>query len=329
MAGGTPLEGKSSGWALSIALPVQAQALFETALESLCGALSIGLPDQSGTAPATCYLTGRPDEAGVAALLAAAAAAGGTAVPEFTIAALPALDWVAESQQALPPVRAGRFYLHGAHVTDPMPAASIPIRVEAGAAFGTGRHETTAGCLIALSQIAKARRLRRMLDMGCGSGVLAIAMAKLWRAPVLAVDNDAVAVAVTLANSRINGVAGHLRATTSDGYGTTAVTRAAPFDLVAANILAAPLCAMAGALAACLAPGGIAVLAGLLASQEREVLARHRRAGLCLVGRLRLGDWTTLVLARPNANAAAPSWVPPRCERQWTLQDQPYCNPGG
>lgn len=319
----------SSGWALSLDLPVRAQALFEAALESLGGALAVGLPDGSGTAPAICYLAERPDEAGVGALLAAAAAAGGTPVPEFTIAALPALDWVSESQRALPPVRAGRFYLYGAHVRDPAPVSSIPIRVEAGAAFGTGRHESTAGCLIALSGLARMRRFHSMLDMGCGSGVLAVAMAKLWRSPVLAVDNDPSAVAVTLTNSRINGVAGQVRAARSDGYRGAVVAGAAPFDLVAANILAAPLCAMARPLAARLAHGGLAVLSGLLASQEREVLARHRRAGLCLVGRIKLGDWATLILVRPKANAATPSWVPPRCERQWTLQDQPYCNPSG
>ena len=220
------------------------------------------------------------------------------AVPDVAVAPLPDVDWVAESQKALPPIRAGRFYLYGSHVTAPPPAGAIAIRIEAGQAFGTGRHETTAGCLIALTELAKRRRYRRPLDLGCGSGVLAIAMAKLWPVPVLAVDNDRDAVRMTRANARDNAVAALVRSLRSEGYGRAAIARSGPFDLVTANILAEPLSAMAGGLAGHLAPGGTAVLAGLLDRQAGAVLARHRGHGLALVRRYRLGDWTTLVLER-------------------------------
>ena len=310
----------ASGWRLSLAVTAATLPAFEAALERLGGALVMGAPG-SDPVPLTLYLSRPPAESEVSALLAAAAAAAGAAAPVFALEALPDLDWVAESQKALPPLRAGRFYVYGSHVAGSPPAGSLPILIDANAAFGTGRHETTRGCLLALSQLAKRRRFRRPLDMGCGSGVLAIAMAKLWAAPVLAVDNDAVAVAVARRNAGLNGVAARLRAVTGEGYAPAALGAAMPYDLVTANILAGPLIAMAHGLARYLAPGGVAVLSGLLRDQARAVLARHRAEGLMLAGRVTLGDWVTLVLVRPKANAAAPAWIPPRCERQWMLRE--------
>jgi len=288
----------AAGWTLAVAVPLAALRIFEAALDTLGGALVIGVADAKETVALTLYLVRRPDRAEAAGLLAAAAAAAGVAAPAFEIAALPELDWVAESQKALPPIRAGRFYVYGSHVTGPPPAASIPILIDANAAFGTGRHETTQGCLIALSRLAKRRGFRRPLDMGCGSGVLAIAMAKLWPAAVVAADNDATALRVARRNARINGVASRLRCAASDGYRSAALARRAPFDLIVANILAEPLAAMANDLARHLAPGGAAVLSGLLADQERAVFAPHRDRGLRLEARIVLGDWATLVLGR-------------------------------
>ncbi len=290
-----------AGWTLVLGVPSAALPIFETALDVLEGALVIGVADEdgaSGTVPLRLYLTRRPQRAEVTALLAAAAAAAKVAIPAFDIEAVPDLDWVAESQKSLPPIRAGRFFVHGTHESGPVPPARIPILIDAGAAFGTGRHESTRGCLIALSRLAKWRQFRRPLDLGCGSGVLAIAIAKLWPVPVLAVDNDQTAVGVAAENARINGVATRLRCTASDGYRSAVVARRAPYDLIVANILAAPLAAMAGDLARCLAPGGVAVLSGLLAAQERAVLAPHRGQGLRLRSRVLVGDWATLLVGR-------------------------------
>jgi ribosomal protein L11 methyltransferase len=287
-----------AGWTLAVAVPSAALPVFEAALDTLGGALVIGVADAKETVALTLYLVRRPDRAEAAALLATAAAAAGVAAPAFEIEALPELDWVAESQRSLPPVRAGRFHIHGSHVTAPPPAASIPILIDANAAFGTGRHESTRGCLIALTGLAKRRGFRRPLDMGCGSGVLAIAMAKLWPVAVVAADNDATALRVARDNARINGVAARLRCVASDGYRSAALARRAPFDLIVANILAEPLAAMAGDLARHLAPGGVAVLSGLLAGQQRAVFAPHRGRGLRLESRILLGDWATLVLGR-------------------------------
>ncbi len=281
-----------------MAVPLAALRVFEAALDTLGGALVIGVADAKETVALTLYLVRRPDRAEAAGLLAAAAAAAGVAAPAFEIAVLPELDWVAESQKALPPIRAGRFYVYGSHVTGPPPPASIPILIDANAAFGTGRHESTRGCLIALTGLAKRRRFRRPLDMGCGSGVLAIAMAKLWPVAVMAADNDATALRVARENAWINGVASRLRCVASDGYRRAALVRRAPFDLIVANILAEPLAAMANDLARHLAPGGVAVLSGLLADQERAVFAPHCGRGLRLEARIVLGDWATLVLGR-------------------------------
>ncbi len=142
------------------------------------------------------------------------------------------------------------------------------------------------------------RRFARPLDLGCGSGILAIAMAKRWRVPVLAADNDPQAVAVARDNARSNGVGSLVRALKSSGYAAPAILRGAPFDLVSANILARPLCRLSGGLACHLAPGGLAILAGLLADQEDMVLAAHRRRGFELVRRRRLDGWSILVVGR-------------------------------
>ena len=217
-----------------------------------------------------------------------------------TVAAapLPDQDWIRQSQLGLPPVRAGRFFLYGAHDRGRVPAGVIPIRIEAGLAFGTGHHETTALCLNALSGIARFRRPRAILDLGCGTGVLAIAAAKLWRRPVLATDIDTIAVEVARSNGRANGEAPLIHALVADGLDHPQIRACAPFDLIVANILAAPLTRLAPAIAAALAPHGYAVLSGLLRNQENCVLGFYRALGLTSLERLRGGPWSALVLER-------------------------------
>ena len=212
-------------------------------------------------------------------------------------APLPDQDWIKAGKEGLPPVRAGRFFVYGAHAAGEVPAGVIPIRIEAGLAFGTGHHETTALCLAALSDLAREnRRAPRTLDLGCGSGILAIAAAKLWRRPVLAADIDPVAVAVARENARANSVAPLLCAYVADGLAHPALR--GPHALILANILASPLTRLAPALSAALAPGGIAVLSGLLGSQEDLVLSFYRANGLTLRRRYRRGPWSALVLTR-------------------------------
>ena len=218
---------------------------------------------------------------------------------EVTVEPLPDQDWIRQSQEGLPPVRAGRFFVYGAHDAGAVPVGVIPIRIEAGLAFGTGHHETTALCLQALSQIARARRPRHILDLGCGTGVLAIAAAKLLHQPVLATDIDPVAIEVVRENVRANHVAPLIHATVADGFTSPAIRDRAPFDLILANILAGPLTKLAPGLAAALAPKGTAVLSGLLRNQEKLVLSFACAQGLVFRRVLRDGPWSALVLTRP------------------------------
>ena len=178
----------------------------------------------------------------------------------------------------------------------------IPIQVDAGAAFGSGEHGTTSCCLKAIDWMANQRRFARVLDMGTGSGILAIAAAKLWKSDVLAVDIDPVSVRVTGENVAVNKVSTYVRTGVSDGYNSAQVKRGVDgkgkYDLILSNILARPLVAFAPMLEKHLAKGGVAVLSGLLTSQETMVRTAHRLQGLSLKKRFVQGEWCTLVLER-------------------------------
>jgi ribosomal protein L11 methyltransferase len=293
----------SDTYCLTLTLPAEALGAFEAIFEPLGGAIVTGGRDKAGLVPWQLYLEGAPDGDELARLLSLAGdVAGLAALPDYSLDRLPEVDWVAESQKALPPITAGRIRVRGSHVTEPAPPGAIDLLIDANAAFGTGRHETTRGCLLALQDIARqrgaARPVTRLLDMGCGSGVLAMAAAKLWPCVVLGVDNDAPTIAVAKENAKANGVADTVRLLLGDGFRDARVGRAGPYEVILANILADPLCAMAEDLKRHLEPGGLAVLSGLLIHQERQVLARYRAAGFRLVRRYQLGEWSALTLQR-------------------------------
>lgn len=214
------------------------------------------------------------------------------------VALLPDADWIKLSQEGLPPVRAGRFFVYGAHDRGRVPDGVIPIRIEAGLAFGTGHHETTALCLSVLSGLARKRRFSNVLDLGCGTGLLAIGAAMLWRRKVLASDIDVVAVEVSRENAVSNGVGPLVRALTADGMSHPVLEAHGPYDLLIANILAGPLTRMAPDVARGVARGGTLVLSGLLRWQENEVLSFYRPHGLVFRGVERKGPWSALVLER-------------------------------
>jgi ribosomal protein L11 methyltransferase len=217
----------------------------------------------------------------------------------FAISELPETDWVAHVRRELQPVEAGRFFVHGSHDADRVPAGRVPLLIEAAMAFGTGHHSTTKGCLMALDRLAQAGfRARNAADIGCGTAVLAMAAASLWPDPVLASDIDPVAVEVAEANVAANGLAGRVRCVEAAGFDAPALRAAAPFDLVFANILKGPLIALAPDMARSVAPEGIVILSGILNAQADEVIAVYQTAGFVLVGRDELTDWTTLVLRR-------------------------------
>lgn len=240
------------------------------------------------------------DDSGLDLALGLAGLATGVS-PELVRETVPAGGWLARSYQGFPEQTIGtRFAVRGTHIVEPEAPGRITITLDAGLAFGSGEHESTRGCLLALEDLAKSRRPLRILDLGTGSGVLAIAATRVFGRAVFATDIDARAVRVTRENAAQNGVARRVRVWRADGWDDPGLARHAPYDLVLANILARPLSAMAHRLAARLAPDGIVVLAGLLATQERMVLVAHRRHGLVLRRRIRCGKWTTLELARPD-----------------------------
>ncbi len=241
-------------------------------------------------------------EAGVTVILEAF----GFPPAAMSLEELPDRDWLEEVHRSLPALTAGRFYVYGQHVRAAPPEGLTALQVEAALAFGSGHHESTQGCLEALTALADRPGIARVLDMGCGSGILAMAAAKLWPCRVLGVDIHAQSVEVARGNALLNGVADQLTLVCGDGYRSPEVGRAAPFDLIFSNILARPLIAFAPDLAASLAPGGLAILAGLLVREGEAVLEAHRAQGLGLRESRDLGEWRCLVLEKP-AQAAVPA----------------------
>jgi ribosomal protein L11 methyltransferase len=219
---------------------------------------------------------------------------------EAVIADMPQQDWVRRSLEGLAPVTAGRFFLHGSHDRHRRRAGGVSIEIDAGTAFGTGHHGTTESCLVALDEILKRRLPRRILDVGCGTGVLAIAAARATGNRALASDIDPEAVRVTVANARLNGIASQIESFTAAGLKHPRIVRHAPYDLIFANILARPLVALASGLAKALAPGGDLVLSGLTREQMRWIEATYVSRGLSLSRRIVKENWAALVFTKPQ-----------------------------
>jgi ribosomal protein L11 methyltransferase len=242
------------------------------------------------------YFGSEPDEEAIRALIAAAA--DETTARGATFGMTEKRDWVANSLAGLKPVRAGRFLVHGSHDRSRVQPNDVAIEIEAGLAFGTGHHGTTRGCLMHFDRLLKRRRPKRVLDVGCGAGVLAIAAAKALRRKVWLGDIDPVAVAVAKANARLNGVGAFCRAIVSRGVENAALRKAAPYDLVFANILAKPLRLLAPSLAAVINADGEAIVSGLLLADVPGVLASWRAQGFYLAERIELEGWASLRLRR-------------------------------
>jgi ribosomal protein L11 methyltransferase len=214
---------------------------------------------------------------------------------------LPDKDWVAENQRSFRPFAVGPFWVHPSHDADGRPAGLLPLRIDAGMAFGTGTHATTRGCLELLATLDRAETANAV-DVGCGSGILAIAMAKLWRRPVIGGDNDAEAVDVARENAGLNGVAELCRFVHAIGLRHDELQARVPYDLVVANILAGPLMELSDSFAAAIRPRGRALLSGLLAEQADDIMAVYHRKGFTLERQVDLETggavWRTLLLRR-------------------------------
>ncbi|MEM9046536.1 MAG: 50S ribosomal protein L11 methyltransferase [Pseudomonadota bacterium] len=281
----TTLLGRDSAEALGLAL--------EGLDPSPTGIGVFEVEDGSGFWEVGAYFLDPPDRAALM-LLSAMHGAG-----DFAVSKLDDQDWVAQVRRELTPVAAGRFIVYGAHDADRIGVQKIGLKIEAAMAFGTGHHGTTQGCLLLLDRLAKqGLTAARVADIGCGTGVLAMAAARCFRSRGIATDIDPIAMATARENLLANKVGGQVAVLRVDGTRSPRYREEAPFDLVFANILAGPLKRLAPEIRAILAPGGRAILSGLLTRQIPGVAAVYRGHGLVVEDRITLGDWTSLVLRR-------------------------------
>jgi len=285
-------------WTALTTLPDEERAQdLGAALEDLTPApVGVGvfeIEDGSGRWEVGAYFTDSPDDIALALLAAAHGA------QPFALSELPEIDWVAHVRRELSPVEAGRFFVYGGHDADKLPPGRLGLLIEAAVAFGTGHHGTTLGCLKALDRLVdQGFAPQTVIDVGCGTAVLAMAAARVFPGVMLASDIDPVAVEVAAANARANGLEGRILCLEAAGFDHPEIAARAPYELVFANILMGPLIALAPAMAANTAPGGRAILSGLLTEQAEAVTAAHVAQGFVPEAREDIGDWSTLVLRR-------------------------------
>lgn len=270
----------------------------EDHLPGVSGVAACEIEDGSGLWEVAGYFNDRPDELRLMLLATASGAR------PFLISELQDTGWVEKAQRQLAPVTAGRFFVHGKHDSDKVPAGMIPLAVEAAMAFGTGHHGTTRGCLLAIEKlVGSGHKAKRVLDIGCGTAILAMAVARISDACVVASDIDQAAVETALANIDANGLSGRIRVVNGTGFDHSEILSSSPFDLLMANLLEAPLVQMADGFATHCAPGGFAVLSGVLASRCHIVIRRFHEAGFREHETIVTGEWATMVVRRVGQQA--------------------------
>ena len=292
-------KGMTDYWCFRAVLSGQTLPL-ETGLEAVLGAEALSVEK---TAAGHNLLQAWFEEEPDAALLAdvVSRSADHSSLIEQNLICYQNTDWLAENRKAFPPLHLGPFWIYGSHIKEKRPAGSHSLLVEAAQAFGSGTHPTTQTCLLALADQNRIKpRLRRILDMGCGSAILAMAAQRLFpAAEIFAVDNDEVSVRTAIENRRKNQISPmKMRAMVSEGFAARDVSRSGPYDLIMANILAGPLRRMAADLTGNLAPRGQLILSGLLRSQARQIVGDYRARQMVLDRRLDQGDWCCLVFSR-------------------------------
>ena len=293
---------ETQGWRLSLTLKRAAFEALEEALGELADAVvaetvASAYPardDPSDELRATVFGTGPAADDPRPARLLALLRTAGAALDNASVEPVRSADWAAQSLASFPPISVGRFTIAGVHQTSPR--GRLTISVAAGPAFGSGRHETTQGCLLALGWLARRRRVRRAFDIGTGSGILAVAAARLWPARIVALDNDPMAVAAARRTVQRNALSRQVTVMQGEGFRPRSGVRLGHTNLICANIRAKPIAALAPAFARHLSPGGAIVVSGLLATEEALVLAAFRAGRLRLWHRIRLGAWATLIL---------------------------------
>lgn len=304
-------------WAVTFQLPAQASDAFSNALESDALAISsFEVLDEEGRQVGDAWQIDliydvEPNAKAFGSQLAEIAARAAVDIPAFNISKLPDIDWVAENLSTFAPISIDRFWVHGSHDRATVPAGRLPLCIDAATAFGTGEHATTAGCLAALAALSRRRVWRAkiamagspgVLDVGCGTGILALGAARLWpgegRVQVLGSDIDPEAVRVATHTARLNTLHSRVRFVAADGVKARSISSAGPYAIITANILARPLCRLAKDLPRLLSPGGALILSGLLVTQIAMVANAYRAQGLTLSQQFNRGDWATLLLRK-------------------------------
>lgn len=285
-------------WTINLRVPEGTVDAMQDALELFSHSIA-AFEEGGGGWRLTAYCESAPDRGEVTAAVAVAAARAGVEAPDVVVTRLESRDWLAENRASFPLIHVGRYVVQGLEDETPTPSGAIVIRLNAGPAFGSGSHETTQGCLALLDGLARTHRFRNPVDLGCGSGILAIAIAKTWKSRVLALDMDPAAVANTRENAARNGVSPLIEARTALGFlGVTERLQPAGHDLIVANILANPLIEMAGEMGRYVGPGGVLILSGLLREQANSVLSHYRARGFTLAKTETRGPWVSLQLVR-------------------------------
>ena len=251
------------------------------------------LEDGSGLWEVGAYFSEKPDDISLALLAAVFQA------EEFKISELPQIDWVSKVQRSLKPVVAGRFFVYGSHDSDKVPPDCEPLLIEASMAFGTGHHGTTKGCLLALEQLIKVGfKAKNVIDVGCGTAVLAMAAARIFSANVIASDIDSVAHSVAKMNILANGLDRNIQCFEASGFAHEQIKTKNPFDLIFANILLAPLLAIATDISKYSLSGGYVVLSGILSEQAELVVNKYTGVGFSLSNQIEIGEWVTIIFRK-------------------------------
>jgi ribosomal protein L11 methyltransferase len=292
----------TSLWLIKIRVPDIARVSFENALEPFCLSLTSMLVDSNktnGEWNIEGLFSSKNEKKPIEIeLIKSAKYTNINPVPKPKYFYIKSRNWVEDNQTSFPPLYIGRYFIHGSHFEGIAPIASIKLELNAGSAFGSGKHPSTAGCLKALDFLARRNRFHRPLDMGCGSGILAIAIAKTWHVKVVACDIEKEATSVTSSNAEFNNVKKLILVRSGASYKTPVVAKGRPYDLITSNILARPLKAMSRDLVNALAPRGLAVLSGFLIRDSQFVIQAHQTNGLKLVKIIKIDDWATIILKR-------------------------------
>ncbi len=287
-------------WLLSFTCPVAYLDVFADGISENAISLSFLTPPRKMTASLEAIFDTKPNGRSLAAKLAILALMNQTKAPTLTIKRMPNLNWLKKVSSDFPPHKVASWTIFGAAHKQSITRPRSALQIDATSAFGTGEHPTTKGCLIMLEHIMKNKRLgHSMLDVGCGTGILAMAYVQKKRGQAVAVDLDKQSVAIAKGNVRSNGLQRNIRLQEGNGYRLPLVKNSAPYDLIMANILAQPLTKLAKDLSRHLKPGGQAILAGLLTSQAARVIAAHSCHKVFLTKRIKIGEWTILAMKRP------------------------------